>query len=143
MITYVHPEDRPPPVGQYSQIALVPASAQVAHVAGQLSVDETGTVLDAGDFAAQAERVFSSLAANLEAVGSSMRQIASLRAYLVSDSDFPAFRTARRTAFQRHRVTQPPPATTVVVAGLYGGALFELEAMAVVSGCDTHGAAQR
>ncbi|MQA81824.1 MAG: RidA family protein [Streptosporangiales bacterium] len=130
---FVNPEGAPPPVGQYTNVSIVGAGAATAYVAGQLAVDETGALVAPGDFDAQADAVFAGLATLLESLGSSLKEVAFVRAFLVRDEDFVGWRDARRRAFAEHGVLEPPPATTVVVSGLYGGALIELDAVAVLA----------
>lgn len=130
-ITFLNPDGTPPPVGQYSNVVKVGPATATLHVAGQLPVDESANVVHPGDFAAQAELVWDLLASALTSAGSSLDLAVSIRAYLTSDDDFPAFRDSRAAAFQRHGVVAPPAATTVVVKSLYGGALIELDAVAV------------
>jgi 2-iminobutanoate/2-iminopropanoate deaminase len=130
-VEYLNPAGQPAPVGQYTNVAIVPSGARTAHVAGQLPVDDEGRVVG-DDFAAQADLVFGRLAETLEAVGSSLANVVFMRAYLVRDSDFAAFRDVRRRAYERFGVSSPPPATTIVVRGLYGGASVELDAVAVL-----------
>lgn len=127
-----NPDGAPAPVGQYTNVALVAPAATVAHVAGQLPVDAQGQVLAPGDFDRQADAVFDSLAATLEGLGSSLAQVAFIRAFMVEDEAWVPFREARARAYAKHGVAEPPPATTLVVKSLYGGALIELDAVAVV-----------
>ena len=127
-----NPTAASPPVGQYTNVAVVAPAAAVAYVAGQLPVDGQAQVVAPGDFDRQADAVFASLARTLEAAGSSMAGVAFVRAHLVDEAHWGPFRDARARAFQRHGVSQPPPATTVVVRSLFGGSLIELDAVAVV-----------
>jgi aminoacrylate peracid reductase len=129
----LNPPGAPAPVGQYSNVAVVPAAADTIHVAGQLPVDTQGAVVHPGDFAAQADLVFSTLAATLEGCRSSLAEVVALRAFLVRDEDWPGFRDARARAFAAHGVAVSPTATTIVAKSLYGGALIELDAVAVRS----------
>jgi enamine deaminase RidA (YjgF/YER057c/UK114 family) len=131
-ISFLNPEGQPPPVGQYTNVAIVPAGEATAQIAGQLPVDSAGAVLAPGDFDQQAELVFERLRSLLEGIGSGLAEVAMIRAYMVREEDFARFREIRRRAFAEAGVTQPPPATTLVVKGLYGGALIELDAVAVV-----------
>jgi enamine deaminase RidA (YjgF/YER057c/UK114 family) len=130
-IAYENPATLDPPVGQYSNLAIVPATAKIVHVAGQLPVDAQAQVI-APDFETQAAAVFAQLATALEAAGTSMASLASVNTYLVDDGDLPAFRDARRRAFERYGVDPPPPATTVIVRGLLGGSRIEVSAVAVI-----------
>lgn len=131
-ISYVDPASVPPPVGQYSNVACIAPASTVAYVAGQLPVDGDGRVRFEGDFARQAALVFDNLAAALAGVGSSLARVAFIRAFMVDAEDFATFRDVREQAFADHGVQSPPPATTVVVSGLYGGSRVELDAVAVV-----------
>jgi enamine deaminase RidA (YjgF/YER057c/UK114 family) len=78
--------------------------------------------------------VFERLATTLASAGSSMREVAFIRAFFTSDDHFPMFRDARRRAFEQHGVTEPPPVTAIIVKGLFGGSLIELDAVAVAGG---------
>jgi 2-iminobutanoate/2-iminopropanoate deaminase len=129
---HMNPGELPPPVGQYSNVAVMPAGAATAHVAGQLPVDDEGRVVGE-TFAEQADRVFDLLATALEGCGSSLARVAFIRAFMVDPDDFVGFRDARARAFSCYGVDSPPPATTIVVRGLYGGSLIELDAVASVT----------
>jgi enamine deaminase RidA (YjgF/YER057c/UK114 family) len=126
------PEVAHPPVGQYSQAAIVPATAAVAHIAGQLPLDPDGQLVSGGDFSREVELAFANLVSVLDGVGSSLRLLTFLRAYVTDGSLLPAFKDGRTRAYESHGVDVPPPATTVVVTGLYGGSRVELEATAII-----------
>jgi enamine deaminase RidA (YjgF/YER057c/UK114 family) len=131
-LEFIDPDGAPPPVGQYTNVAVVGPAGATAYVAGQLAVDASGRVIAPGDFDAQADAIFATLASLLESMGSSLAEVAFVRSFLVRDEDFARFRDARKRAFARHGITEPPPATTVVVSGLYGGALLEIDAVVAV-----------
>ena len=126
---YTNPDNVDPPIGQYSQVSIVDGGGTLVHVAGQLPLDVDGKLVG-DDFKAQADHVFANLAALLEAGGSSMDRILYLRAYMTRNEDYALYKEARAQAFERHGVVSPPPATTVVVAGLVGGSRIELDAVA-------------
>jgi enamine deaminase RidA (YjgF/YER057c/UK114 family) len=130
-VSFQNPPHLHQPVGQYSQLSFVPAGTTLVHVAGQLPMRPDGSLL-APDFDGQAEAVFAMLADAIDAAGSSMTSIVYLRTYLVRDSDYPAFKAVRARVFERHGMTEPPPATTITVAGLVAGSLIELDATAAV-----------
>lgn len=132
MIHYLDPETLPPPVGEYRNVAIVDPSARIAHVAGQLPLDGQGQLAAGMGFAEQAAMVFGNLARALRSAGSSLAYVAHIRAFLVDEADLPGFRVARSEAFSRYGVTDPPPATTVVVKALVGGSLIELDAVAAI-----------
>jgi 2-iminobutanoate/2-iminopropanoate deaminase len=129
-ISFVNPPDAGPPVGQYSNLSIVEPPARLVHVAGQLPLGPDGELV-ADDLEAQMEHVFSALAALLIAAGSSMTRIVYLRTYLTRPEDYAAFKALRARLFERHGVSEPPPATTIVVAWLVGGSLIEVDAVAV------------
>jgi enamine deaminase RidA (YjgF/YER057c/UK114 family) len=131
-IRFSNPAGNPPPVGQYTNVAVIAPGTPTAYVAGQLPVDGEGRVVGA-DFDEQADAVFAMLQTALQGVGSSLERVAFIRAFMVDPSHFPAFRDARARAFRAHGVSEPPPATTIVVSELYGGSLIELDAAAAAS----------
>lgn len=131
-ISYANPDSAAPPIGQYSQISRTPAGAELVHIAGQLPLRADGSLVS-DTFEGQAEAVFAALADLLDAAGSSMSQLAYLRTYMVRDEDYATFKTVRARVFEAHGVTDPPPATTIIVAGLVGGSLIELDGVAVVA----------
>jgi enamine deaminase RidA (YjgF/YER057c/UK114 family) len=128
-LRYINPDSVDPPIGEYSHVAIVEGGAALVHVAGQLPLDSDGKLVG-DDFTAQADHVFANLAAVLGASGSAMDRILYLRTYLTSDEDYARFKAARAQAFERHGVVSPPPATTIIVAGLVGGSRIELDAVA-------------
>ena len=132
LISFLNPDGLPRPVGQYTNVVKVAPSASTIYVAGQLPVDDKAAVVHPGDFAAQAALVWDLLASVLEGAGTSLANTVTVRAYLTRDEDLPAFRDSRKAAYERHGVKVPPAATTIVAKSLYGGALFELDAVAVV-----------
>lgn len=90
-------------------------------------VDETGQLVGAGDFDAQAERAFRNLEALLAAAGSGLDRVIKVNIYMADASHFPKLVGLRRRWFRA-----PWPADTVVeVNGLSApGSLIELEAIA-------------
>jgi enamine deaminase RidA (YjgF/YER057c/UK114 family) len=115
-VTYSNPAELPAPVGRFSWIATAPAGTETIYVSGVVPIAEDGGVAHDGDFAAQAELVYDTLAAALSSAGSSMRSL--------------LLRDARDLAFERHRIEVPPPSTGLVVSGLWHGCLIEVEAIA-------------
>ena len=131
-VRFENPTGAPAPIGQYSNVAIVPPGASVAYIAGQLPIDDSGAVVAPGDFGTQACFVFDSLARVLAGSGSSLRDVAFLRTYMVDEADYVRFKLVRQTVFAAHNVTTPPPATTLMVRSLVGGSLIELDAVAVL-----------
>ncbi len=97
------------------------------YVAGQVGYDEEGKLV--GDGAAQAERALLNLKGVLEAAGASLQDIVMLRIYTMDVEGFDKTAKFRRELFGGYH----PPATLIVVKGLYGpGTVIEIEAIAVV-----------
>jgi 2-iminobutanoate/2-iminopropanoate deaminase len=114
----------PTPVGPYSQAI---ATDGLIFCAGQVGLDPTTGALVEGGIEAQAERALRNLEAVLDAAGASLGDVVKTTCFLVDLADFAAFNEAYRGHFP-----DPPPArSTVAVAGLPGGALIEIEAIAV------------
>ncbi|ADB29965.1 Endoribonuclease L-PSP [Kribbella flavida DSM 17836] len=100
-------------------------------IAGQVALDDTGSVVGAGDPEAQARQVFANLDACLQAAGASFADVVKLNFYVTDIAFLPAIRTAR----DEHVDTANPPASTAVqvVALFRPDILLEVEAYAVVA----------
>lgn len=132
-LTFLNPEGSPPVVGQYSTVALVPGNSTTIHIAGHLPLNENGTLIS-DDFRTQADYVLSTLQATLAGVGSDFAHLCVLRAFIVGRDNLASYRDARISAYADAKVSDcPPPATTVLVEGLIGDSMIELEAIAVVA----------
>lgn len=89
-------------------------------VSGQAAISETGEIVGAGDFDAQAEQVFRNLERVLEAAGSGLDRIVKVTIFLTDMANFPKIVELRGRWF-----SEPWPADTIVeVSSL---ALPELE----------------
>jgi 2-iminobutanoate/2-iminopropanoate deaminase len=97
-------------------------------VSGQAAIDESGTVVGAGDFDAQAEQAFRNLERVLAAAGSGLDRIVKVTIFLTDMSNFPKIVDLRGRWF-----SEPWPADTIVqVASLALPELeIEIEAIAV------------
>src|ERR1700730_11756582 len=114
----------------YSQV--VSASGRLVFVAGQVALDEEGTVVGHGDVVRQAEQVFQNLERALDAAGASFSDVVKLNYYFIDISALPAVRLVR----DRYVDTARPPASTAVEGpGLRRPAfLIQVEAHATVEG---------
>jgi reactive intermediate/imine deaminase len=97
-------------------------------ISGQAAIDEHGQVVGAGDFDAQAERVFLNLKRVLEAGGSSLPNVVKVTIFLTDMTNFGKIVELRGKWF-----TPPYPADTIVeVRSLALPELeIEIEAIAV------------
>jgi 2-iminobutanoate/2-iminopropanoate deaminase len=80
-----------------------------------------------GGIAEQSDRVLKNLSAVLTAAGTSMDKVVKTTVFLKNISDFAKMNEVYGTYFK----TTPPARTTVGVADLPGGALVEIEAVAL------------
>ncbi|MFF3373532.1 Rid family hydrolase [Streptomyces sp. NPDC002680] len=105
----------------YSQAVKV---GDTIYVAGQLSYDEDGTFLHAGDFEAQAKQSFANLDKVLANFGATRRQIVQDTVFVVNLSQYvDALAAAHVGYFGDHR----PATTGLSVGGLvFPGQLFEI-----------------
>jgi enamine deaminase RidA (YjgF/YER057c/UK114 family) len=97
------------------------------YVAGQLALDEHGSLVD-GDCRAQASRCLANIELALGALGATRTDIVKLVCYLKSAGDIGAYAAAKADFFTE----SSPVSTTVVVSDLLvDGALLEVEAIAM------------
>ena len=122
----VRSDAAPAPVGPYSQAI---AHGGLLFVSGQIPLDPATGQLVEGGIEAQVERVLQSLAAVLEAGGSSLAQVLRTTVYLADLSLFPRV----NEVYARHFSHEPPPArVTIQAAALPLGAQVEIDAIAAL-----------
>jgi len=121
----VRSADAPAAIGPYSQAVRV---GDVVYLSGQIALDPaSGTMVDGG-IEAQVEQVFRNLRAVTTAAGGSLAHCVKLTLFLTDLSHFPKVNEAMQKWFEA-----PYPArSTVGVAGLPRGALFEADAVMVL-----------
>jgi 2-iminobutanoate/2-iminopropanoate deaminase len=113
----------PPPRGPYSAAV---SAGHLVFVSAQLPVDERGAIVG-GSAAEQARRALDAVGHQLRSTGLSPDAVATVTVYLVDPSDAAPVDDAFATFF-----SEPRPARTMVgVAWLPGGALVQIEAVAV------------
>lgn len=118
-------EASPPALGHYRQFAV--AAGETIHVAGQVSVDETGTTCGIDDPDRQANQVAANLRAVLADAGLRPAHVVSLRVYAVSTEAAAAWAGIRTELFP----TDPPASTLLYVSGLASpDFLLEVDAIA-------------
>ena len=92
--------------------------------AGQVGFDPGGTLVGGG-IAEQTRQTLANLAACLQAAECTLDDVVKVNVFLLDLADFDAFNEVYGAAF-----TAPYPARTTVQAGLPGGILVEIEAIA-------------
>jgi enamine deaminase RidA (YjgF/YER057c/UK114 family) len=115
----------------YSQVVSA-SGKRTVYVAGQISVDEHGKVVGAGDLAAQTTQVMKNLGLALAAAGASFAEVVKITTYVVNykPEDRAVIGKARSPFFADGT---PPASTLVGVASLAVPEwLIEIEAIAVV-----------
>jgi 2-iminobutanoate/2-iminopropanoate deaminase len=102
-------------------------AAGLVFCAGQVGLEPaSGTLVDGG-VEAQARRAMENLSAVLEAAGTSVDRIVKTTIFVTNLGDFAAVNAVYGSFFE----ADPPARSTVQVAGLPGGAVVEIEAIAL------------
>jgi len=125
MPTIISTKAAPAAIGPYSQAV---QAGNTLYLSGQIALDpQTGRMVE-GDFDAQVHRAIRNVKAVVEAAGGNLRHCVRLTLYLTDLANFPRANEIMQAYFQA-----PYPArSTVGVAALPRGALFEIEATAVL-----------
>ena len=118
-------QSAPQAIGPYSQGI---KAGNTVWISGQIPLDPISMTLVEGDIAAQAEQVFTNLAAIAEAAGGTLNNVVKVNISLTDLSDFDAVNTVMASHFEA-----PYPARACVqVAALPKGADIEVEAILVL-----------
>ena len=118
-------QSAPQAIGPYSQGI---KAGNTVWISGQIPLDPISMALVAGDIAAQAEQVFTNLAAIAEAAGGTLNNAVKVNISLTDLSDFDAVNTVMASHFEA-----PYPARACVqVVALPKGADIEVEAILVL-----------
>jgi 2-iminobutanoate/2-iminopropanoate deaminase len=117
------------PAGATYSDAVVVAGAggRTIHVSGQLPVDAEGNPVE-GDLGEQARACFDAIERVLGRCGAGLGDVVRITAFLTQLDDYRAYSAARARAFG----DRLPASASVQVAGLLGGALVEVDAVAWV-----------
>jgi reactive intermediate/imine deaminase len=127
-IRHLVPGGLPRPNG-YSHVVVAPAD-RIVFVSGQVPLDADGTLVGAGDAAAQARQVFENLSTALEAAGASWSNVVKLNFFVRDVREMPAVRTIRDQYVDAGRA---PASTLVEVSRLFrDDVLVEVDAVAVL-----------
>lgn len=121
----IHTDRAPAAIGPYSQAV---RAGNTVYFSGQIALDPTTGELIGQDAAAQARQAFDNLRAVAEAAGGSLGQIVRLGLYLTDLGEFAAVNAVMAEYFDA-----PYPArSTIEVAGLPRGGVFEVDAVMVL-----------
>jgi enamine deaminase RidA (YjgF/YER057c/UK114 family) len=126
----INPPSLPTPPG-YSQVVRVSGGTTI-YIAGQVSWDEDGNVVGAGDFEAQTRQVFRNLGAALGAVDARLSDLVKIGIYVV-DHDRSKLQTIREVRDGFFGDITPPASTLLGVESLAApDLLIEVDGVAVV-----------
>lgn len=115
----------------YSHVA-VTSGARTIYTAGQVSIDENGAIVGAGDLAAQTAQVMRNVGLALKASGASFDDVVKITTYVVD------YKPEQRAIIGKARAPffagRTPPASTLVGVQALAAPewLIEIEAIAVV-----------
>lgn len=114
----VNPSSAPQPIGAYSQSMRVKAG-ELVFVAGQVSIDNDGSLVGEDDIASQTRQVFENIGGVLAGVGASFSNVVEFTTYVVGRENVRPYIEARTEILP---ATFPdkdyPPNTLLVVSGL-------------------------
>ena len=114
----------------FSHVAIVPAGATTIYVGGQNAVDAGGSLVGAGDAAAQSARALANVKTALAAAGASVADVVQWTVLFVDGVDVAAAYGAIAADLASD---EPALVTSALVAGLgVPGALVEIGAIAAV-----------
>lgn len=125
---YINPPGLTKPNG-YTHVVLA-ADGRTVYIAGQVAFDSTGALVGAGDFRAQAERVFANLRIALASAGATFSDVVKTTTYVTDVANAAALREIRGKYIDPAR---PPANSLIGVARLARPELLlEIEAVAVL-----------
>lgn len=127
---FSNPKTMPAPRG-YTQVVETVGPGRTVYLSGQLGMTPGGAFAP-GDFRAQATQCFENLKAGLASVGGGFEHVVKITNFFVDMTHLPAFFEVR----DKFVNTKAPPASTAIQVGRLAreGALFEVEAVAVIPG---------
>lgn len=128
-VEYLNPPGVPAPLGPYSHVVKVPAGSELIVVAGQIGMDEDGTL--GATVAEQADLAFANVVTILRSMGLDATALVKLTVLIVAGQDAEAVKAARL----KHLGAHEPASTTFFVSGLLRPDWFiEVEAVAARPG---------
>ncbi len=129
-IRFLNPKTLAKPPG-YTYVVETSGPGRTVYLAGQLGLDlDNNLVGGPGNFRAQCTQAFENLRLALVAVGATFKDVVKINNYLTDMTHIADFRAVRDTFLN---TKAPPASTTVAISALARpGALFEIEAVAVL-----------
>jgi enamine deaminase RidA (YjgF/YER057c/UK114 family) len=129
-----NPRTMATPQGAYSHVARVRAGATLIAIAGQVAVNEHGTLVGGGDFDRQCDQVYANVGTALRAAGGDWSNVIQLMTFLTRREDIARLRAWREREFPKLMPSGGyPPNTLLVVSGLASDELLlEVQATAAI-----------
>ena len=129
-VRFLNPKTLAKPPG-YTYVVETTAPGRTVYLAGQLGLDMDNKLVGApGDFGAQCTQAFENLRLALAAVGADFSDVVKVNSYLTDMSHIATLRAVRDKFLN---MAAPPASTTIAISALARpGALFEIEAVAVL-----------
>jgi enamine deaminase RidA (YjgF/YER057c/UK114 family) len=131
-LRFVQPDASSKQAG-YSHVVEATVPGRIVYIAGQMGLDSDGNVVGApGDFRAQATQAWENIRGGLASVGGGLEHIVKITQFLLHlRAHQPLVREVRAKFFNPDL---PPPPSTMVQVGAFTreGALYEVEAVAVL-----------
>jgi enamine deaminase RidA (YjgF/YER057c/UK114 family) len=137
-VRFSNPSSMPPPRG-YTMVVEASGPGRTLYIAGQLGMTPEGKFAGVpGDFRAQATQCFENLKAALASAGASFKDVVKITNFFTDMTHLPIFFEVR----DRYVNTKAPPASTAIEISKLArdGALFEIEAIAVLPARSTKAA---
>jgi len=122
-----------PPTRGYTHVVETRSPSRTIYIAGQLGMTPDGKFAGApGDFRAQAVQCFENLKLALAAANANFEHVVKVTGFFVDIANIQTYLEVR----DRYVNTKAPPASTAIQISKLArdGALFEIEAIAVVPG---------
>ena len=125
-LTYLLPDDMPPPFASYSHGVVVKAGSDMVFCSGQLGIGKDAEVpQDAG---AQAELCFKNVESILKAAGMSLKDVVRINAYVTDRAYMQPYMTVRDRLFGK-----PAPASTLMIVSGFTREEFKVEVEVVAA----------
>ena len=137
-VRFSNPSTMPPPRG-YTMVVEATGPGRTLYIAGQLGMTPDGQFAGApGDFRAQATQCFENMKLALASAGASFKDVVKITNFFIDMTHLPIFFEVR----DKYVNTKAPPASTAIEISKLArdGALFEIEAIAVLPAKTSHAA---
>jgi enamine deaminase RidA (YjgF/YER057c/UK114 family) len=127
--TFTNPKEIATPVG-YTHVVSVEDPKRILYISGQISRNQSGETVGAGDLESQARQVYVNLLAILRSQGASFKDVVKLNTYTTQPEKLGVVRRVRDEFITGDK---PPASTFIGVTALADPAfLIEVEAVAVL-----------